>query len=256
MDNVLLAAGRIEPGSALQILISTGLVLAGIVFGVLFARSKIKTEKCLLVCGIILMATEVVKEVDLYRICGSYSWSDFPFQLCSIPMYFCVLYYFSRRRWMEQFVMVYSLIGGAASFLVPEGSYLEDMLLTVHSLFWHMMLLMIGVFLAFRQKKEDMKIRNFIPVGVTYLVLACLAVLFNSIFYRISNGTMNMFFLGPGWPNVIILDSIYTNSGWIPATLGMIGVSEAAGFVVFGLISLVRRHGNMVQYNTGNKAGR
>ena len=223
----------IEPGSAAQIAISAGFILAGVLFGLLLGRARFRTETILLICGTLLAVSEVIKEMVLYRIYGHYSWSDFPFQLCSIPMYFCILYFFFQKLWMEQFIMVYSLIGAAASFLVPAGSYSVYVFLTFHSLSWHAMLLFLAVFLICRQTKETMRLENFIPAGVTYLVLSAAAIVFNSIFLETSAGTMNMFFLGPGWPDMMILNDIYTNSGWIPAALSMIGVSEAAGFVVY-----------------------
>ncbi|MBR3397341.1 MAG: YwaF family protein [Lachnospiraceae bacterium] len=231
----------IAPGSAVQISITVCLIAAGIFLGALFARSKTQTRIILLVCGVVLMITEVFKQIFLYRLFGSYPWSDFPFQLCSIPMYFCVLDWFLNRRWIEQFIMVYGLIGAAASFCVPQASFSGYILLTIHSLFWHTMLLILGVFLMLRQTKESMKLQNYIPAGLAYLFLAIAAVAFNAVFYSVSNGSMNMFFLGPGWPDMFILNDIYQNSGWIPATLGMIGVSEAAGFCVYLLIFFLYR---------------
>lgn len=228
-------------GSAEQIICTVCLVAAGILIGFLLARSKIRTEHVLLVAGILLIASEVLKQFFLYHVLGGYPWSDFPFQLCSIPMYFCVLYFFFPKRWIAQFTMIYSLIGAAASFIVPSAVISLYVLMTVHSLFWHTMLLLIGVFLMIRQTKEDMRPVHFIPVAIAYLVLAAIAVALNAAFYRVSGGTMNMFFLGPGWPDMFILNDIYTNSGWIPATLGMIGVSEGVGLVLYLLIGLLKK---------------
>lgn len=229
----------LAPGSSAQITITVCLIAAGIFLGAFFARSHMETRRILLVCGIVLMVTEVLKQIFLYRLYGGYPWSDFPFQLCSIPMYFCVLDYFMNRRWVEHFIMVYGLIGAAASFCVPQASFSGYILLTIHSLFWHTMLLILGVFLMLRQTKESMKLTHFIPVAFAYLFLAIAAVGFNTAFYSVSGGTMNMFFLGPGWPDMFILNDIYLNSGWIPATLGMIGVSEGVGFCVYLLIFIM-----------------
>jgi len=230
----------ITPGSALQVTITVVLIAAGIALGIFLARSSAETGKVLLVSGIVLMIIEVLKEVFLYQVSGSYPWSDFPFQLCSIPMYLCVLYYFFRKRWMEQFVMVYSLIGGIAALVVPGATFSIYIFLTVHSIFWHFMLLMLGLFLAVRQTEESVRLIHFIPVGLAYFIFAWIAVALNAAFYRVSEGTMNMFFLGPGWPNMFILNDIYTDSGWLAASLGMIGVSEAAGFAAYLLVFLCK----------------
>ena len=241
MDRLMWTMEISDTVTAAQVTMLALLAAAGVFFGLLLTRSRIRTERFLPVTGLVLMISEVFKGFFLYHLYGHYSWSDFPFQLCSIPMYLCVLYYFCRRRWILQFTMVYSLIGAAASFLVPPATLSPYIVLTVHSLFWHTMLLLIGVFLVCRQSPEDMRLIRFLPVGTAYLVLSAAAVGFNSLFYNISGGTMNMFFLGPGWPDMFILNDIYTDSGWIPATLGMIGVSEGAGLGVFLLISLLVR---------------
>ena len=242
MDKLAWTMEDFRIGSPEQIIWTVCLVVAGILFGILFAKSKIRTGWVLLVSGILLIASEVLKQFFLYHILGGYPWSDFPFQLCSIPMYFCILYFFFPKRWMAQFTMIYSLIGAAASFIVPSAVISLYVLMTVHSLFWHTMLLFIGVFLMVRQTKEDMKPVNYIPVAITYLILAGIAVALNAAFYRVSGGTMNMFFLGPGWPDMYILNDIYMNSGWIPATLGMIGVSEGVGLGLYLLIWLFKKN--------------
>ena len=44
-------------------------------------------------CGLILAVSEIYKQGFLYYIVngGQYDWWYFPFQLCSIPMYLCLL---------------------------------------------------------------------------------------------------------------------------------------------------------------------
>lgn len=238
MDVLTMTMPYYESGSLPQILISTAFILAGTLFGILLGRSKVRTDIALLICGLLLMVSEVLKEVFLFHIYGQYSWSDFPFQLCSVPMYLCVLYYFLKKLWIEQFIMIYSLLGAAASFLVPAGSFSVYVFFTVHSLFWHAMLLFLGVFLIIRQPCESLRLRNFIPVGLAYLIFAGIAVLFNSLFFDISGGTMNLFFLGPGWPDMLILNELHENHGWFISTAGMVSISEAAGFLLYLLISL------------------
>ena len=44
-------------------------------------------------CGLFLTVSEVFKQLFYYyaMMDNCYSWGDFPFQLCSIPMYMCLI---------------------------------------------------------------------------------------------------------------------------------------------------------------------
>ena len=243
MQNPLYLEYPIAPGSGLQIFLTVLTIAVSAFFGILFGKNGSDKRKILFVSGIILAASEVFKAIYLTVLNGVYPWSDFPFQLCSIPMYLCFLYCLTGKLYYEQFIMVYSLIGSVASFCVPSAVFSPYIVLTAHSLLWHGYLFFLAVFLIIRTRKEEMRIRNFIPVGILYLVLSVIAVAMNAAFADISKGRMNMFFLGPNFPDMLILNDIYNNSGWIPATLGMIGTTLGAGLAVYLLIMLIKAFG-------------
>ena len=50
-------------------------------------------DRILFCCGLFLSASELYKQLFLYYMInqGRYDWWYFPFQLCSLPMYFCLL---------------------------------------------------------------------------------------------------------------------------------------------------------------------
>lgn len=240
MQDLLYIEYPIAPGSTLQIILTVLTIAVSAFCGIALGKGRTGKRKLLLVSGFVLAASEVFKAVYLYFLFGSYPWSDFPFQLCSIPMYLCFAYCFTGKLYFEQFIMVYSLIGAVASFCVPTAVFSRYIVLTAHSLFWHGYLFFLAVFLIIRAEKEELKIKNFFPVGVLYLILSVAAVAMNAAFADISGGRMNMFFLGPNYPDMLILNDIYTNSGWIPATLGMIGTTLGAGLAVYLVILLIK----------------
>ena len=82
----------------------------------------------LLTVGIILALSEVYKQLFYTFVINpreGYTWWIFPFQLCSIPMYFCLIIPFLKKgklqRALYNFTVAYNLLGGAIAFLEPSG---------------------------------------------------------------------------------------------------------------------------------------
>ena len=233
----------IRPYSSTHFIIMAVIFAAAAGFGLLMSRKCRRTERILFSFGIYLAAAEFYKQIFLtYVRGGSYSWSDFPFQLCSVPMYLCLLYPVFRekgKRIIRDMLMTYNLIGGVAALLEPTSSFSSYWILTIHSLVWHGCLICIGLYLVFEEKNKGKSgkiriwIRDYIPVMGLYLFLAVTAVVLNALFRNISAGTMNLFFLGPSYPDMIILNAVYEHAGWFTETVSMMGVTAAAGLGVY-----------------------
>ena len=207
------------------------------VLGYIFNRLKFNKKNILLALGIFLALLEVFKQLFLTYTRGwDYSWSDFPFQLCSMPIYLCLLYPLFKdrgRRIIEYFLMTYNFLGAVAAVIVPDSLFVDYVLLTVHSVLWHALLVFIGIYLLINHWRKISSPLKFIPVAGLYLSLAGVAVILNAVFNNISNGTINMFFIGPTYPCMIILDDIYENVGWIASTLSMMAATTVAAFLIF-----------------------
>ena len=86
-----------------------------------------RQNRIFFIFGIILLLSEIWKQYCLTYIVnpGSYDWWYFPFQLCSIPMYVCLLLPFavpeSIHRAMEAFLMDFGLLGGIFAFFDTCG---------------------------------------------------------------------------------------------------------------------------------------
>ena len=75
---------------------------------------------------LILALSEIYKQLFLTLIVGhgTYDWWYFPFQLCSLPMYFCLILSFlpsSSRQILYTFLYTYNLPGAILVFVWPEG---------------------------------------------------------------------------------------------------------------------------------------
>ena len=146
-----------EPYSAFHIL----LCAAGIPLAVFLARrlARTGTHPCgvLFICGLVLAVSELYKQGFLYFVAGQgrYNWWYFPFQLCSVPMYLCLILplfkhtpHCRTEKCICTFMQDFALLGGVMALAEPSGLMHPYLLLTLHGFLWHFMLIFIGLYCA------------------------------------------------------------------------------------------------------------
>ncbi len=198
-----------------------------------------KKARLLIFCmGAFLLCTEVYKQLFHYYCMGErgYKWWIFPFQLCSVPMYLCLIAPFLKpgrvSRAMYNFMMIYNLLGGFMAFIEPSGINHAWWGLTLHAYIWHMMLVFIGLFLNFGGY-GGRKMKDFWQASVTFVVLCAIAFCINVLFYDVSGGSINMFFVGPANSSLVVFKDIAANFGWYVSTLLYIPVVCLGAFIIF-----------------------
>ncbi len=184
-----------------------------------------KKGRILLFCvGIFLLLCEVYKQLFHYYCYGEigYKWWIFPFQLCSVPMYLCLLAPILKQgritKGMYNFMMIYNLLGGFITFFEPSGINLEYWGLTLHAYTWHMTLVFVGLFLTF-SRFGGREMKDYWSATVTFLVLCIIAFCINVVFMDASGGSINMFFVGPANSTLIVFKDIASRFGWYFSTL-------------------------------------
>ena len=189
-------------------------------------------------CGIILALTEIYKQLFYYYFIGegSYQWWIFPFQLCSVPMYLCILAPLLKKGPVQQamynFMMIFNLLGGFMAFVEPSGITHEYWTLTLHAFMWHMLLVFIGLYLAISNRGgKTMKDYRF--AAMTFVCLCAVAFVINLIFWDVSEGTINMFFIGPANSSLVVFHQIAENFGWYVSTLLYIPVVCFGAYLIF-----------------------
>ncbi|MBQ8859126.1 MAG: YwaF family protein [Clostridia bacterium] len=174
--------------------------------------------------GLFLIITEVYKQLfyTYYIGGGEYQWWIFPFQLCSIPMYLCVIapWVKSKRlsRAMYAFMTTFNLLGGFITFFEPSGIVHGYWTLTLHAFIWHMALVFIGFYLVASGRGATEK-QHLVGAILTFLVLCVVAFCINLLFWGPSNGSINMFFVGPKNSSLIVFKQISEAAGWYVSTL-------------------------------------
>jgi len=119
-----------------------------------------KLVKILAVMGPVLAVLEIYKQFFLYYIVcnGTYDWWYFPFQLCSVPMYLCILLPVMVPRSQRVFVTFlggYAFTGAVATLIYPEDILRSYTALTLHGFVWHGILLFISLLILFTGKADS-----------------------------------------------------------------------------------------------------
>ena len=189
-------------------------------------------------CGLFLFVTEIYKQLFYFFYIGhgTYQWWIFPFQMCSVPMYFLLIGPFLKngpvRRGMYHFMMIYNLLGGVSAYFEPSGMVYPYLTLTLHSFLWHLTLVFVGLYLGLSGQTEK-RMKDFGSASITLLALCLAAFLLNLAFWKASGGTMNMFFVGPANSSLIVFKDISRVAGWYVSTALYIPVVVLGGFLIF-----------------------
>ncbi len=159
-----------------------------------------RKDKVLLSIGCILLMIETIKQIYLYLVVyHSYNVWYFPFQLCSTPMYLCILRYFMiRHEGVDSFLQNYAMLGGICALAVPDGfTNASHPLLTVHGYTWHILLISISLILAFHQPEKNIfvRIRRYGQGCIVFAILTVIAEIINVLFH--SYGDCDMFYISP-----------------------------------------------------------
>lgn len=199
----------------------------------------------LFVIGLVLIVSEVFKQLFYFFVVKDnvYSWGDFPFQLCSIPMYMCLIVPWLKpgklQRGMYSFMVLYNLLGGAISFTEPSGLLLDHWFLTIHALLWHTVLVFIGLFLCI-SKRGGNQLGDYIGATKTFIVLCGVAFGLNCFVQFVLDSHMNMFFVGPGNSPIIVFAQFSQWFGWYINTPIYIFAVCLGAYMVFCLIYYIQ----------------
>lgn len=188
--------------------------------------------------GVFLLLTEIYKQLFYYYHIGegSYQWWIFPFQLCSVPMYLCLIAPWLKegkvQAAMYHFMTTFNLLGGIMAFAEPSGIIHGYWTLTLHAFVWHMMLIFVGLYLI-ASGRGAKTVKDYLSSVVLFLVLAVIAFAINLLFWDVSGGTIKMFYVGPAISPLAVFKDIATNCGWYVNTpIYLVAVSLGA-FLIF-----------------------
>lgn len=197
-------------------------------------------------CGLFLTLCEVYKQLFYFYVIEqhSYPWWIFPFQMCSVPMYLCLIAPWLKkgnvRQGMYSFMMLFNFLGGIMSLLEPSGLCHSYWTLTLHAFVWHTMLIFIGLYLTFSGRGGREK-KDFRYATVTFLILCAVAFALNVALRDVSGGAVNNFYIGPSNSPLVVFKTICQKFGWFANALIYIPCVTLGAYVIFWVIHLAKK---------------
>ena len=189
-------------------------------------------------CGLILLASEIWKQWTLtFQLNhGVYNFWYFPFQLCSVPMYLCLilpLFRHPSHRSTEKrictFMQDFALLGGVMALAEPSGLMHPYLLLTLHGFLWHFMLIFIGLYCAMTGLGGRTP-GDFVSMLPLFLACVCIATFINVVSHPYGNA--DMFYISPYYPNgQIVFHQIALTIGTAAGNLLYLAAMVLGGFI-------------------------
>lgn len=249
---MLMRAGYLKSGLMMEAPVPYGSFHAAMIgVAVVFAlgawrlrgMNESRRQKLLFCLGVLLASGEVLKQLFRFLIVdqGVYNWWYFPFQLCSMPMYLCLLLPLlkKRRKTIITFLANYALLGGIAVYLDPSDMMSRYVFLTLFSFLWHDLLIVIGILCGTSAAMED-DVWGAVKMLGLLAGLTGIAEILNLVLSRY--GELSMFYLSPKLANTQLVFREIARLWGIPAGnfcyfLAMI----AGGLIIHGLWRRIRR---------------
>jgi len=235
---------RPQSYSAFHLIFTFVGITVAIVLAFLLRKLNDKQNRILLgVIGGALAISEIIKILFTNQIInnGNFAWWVFPFQLCSIPMYLCIICAFVKNEkfnsFLYEFLFAITLTTAIMPFVEPSGLHKDYIFLTLHSYIWHLTLIFLGFYMYFSKRACTNKY-GFLKGMAVFGIVTIVAFILN---LSIRQPGFNAFYMSPFVPSqIIVFDKIYLTAGWFVANLVYVIAILAACSGVYYLAYLFR----------------
>ena len=233
-------------------------VIVIILLSLIRNRNNDKQLKCILgIYGIVALIFEILKQLiwtidydtSTNTFLWDYTWYAFPFQLCTTPIYVCIICLFLNKSKLRDSLLAYmaytTILGSISSALIPDSLFVSDLLVDIHTMWLHLGSLVVSVYLLMsKEVKGDKKsFKDAILVFISFVVIANILniVVYNS---GILNGeTFNMFYISPYFESTLpIFDVIYENIPYPAFLLVYIVALSIGSYIIYKIAQIFSRN--------------
>lgn len=187
------------------------------------------------IVGFVLFVLEMYKQFFCFYIVdgGRYGIFRLPFQLCSLPIYLCIIASILKdkprlSRVLVTFLMDFSLMGGLMVFVDPSGIFSNYVLLTFHGIIWHLLIIFIGAYGGFCIKETPLTWKDYKKVLPLFGAGVVIAAILNVVLWPL--GYINLFYITPYEPSVqIVFSWIANKAGIMVGNIVYVGAMIAGG---------------------------
>lgn len=133
----------------------------------------------------------------------SYQWYSFPFQLCTTPIFVCLICLFLKKGIIRNSLLSYlayiTILGSISTMLLPNSCFVSDILVNIHTMWLHLGSFVVSVYLIMTGEVK-ISFKSIVSAILLFLFFVFLAQIMNVLVYKsgILNGqTFNMFYISP-----------------------------------------------------------
>ena len=223
--------------------------LAYIALTILFGSIAIyhisnKSEKYLLkllqCIGFFMIISEIIKQF----FCHFYIYGKepdltyFPWQLCSMAMYFAFMVPFLKGKVQDAtlvYLSTFSLLGGVMAIILPKNMLLSEVFFTTHSFLYHAFIIITSFIAIEILKRRNLKVfrHALILFGITAVIAEIINVL-GKVFIGDPTREPNMFYISPFYPTKqAILSDIARKFGIIPEVIIYLLIIVLIAYMIF-----------------------
>lgn len=171
-----------------------------------------------------------------------YQWYAAPFQLCTMPIYVCLICLFLNkcrvRDALLSFVAYTTILGSIASAIIPDQLFVQDILINVHTMWLHLGSLVISIYLLMSGEVK-VNIKSLLMGLMVFVIVVILANTLNIAVYNsgVLNGeTFNMLYISPYFESTLpVFDSIYNAVPYIVFLLIYMLALSLGSYIIFGI---------------------
>lgn len=181
----------------------------------LYLQRKKHSEKQLKwvlgVYGITALVLETLKQLswsynmdDMTKsIVWDYQWYAFPFQLCTTPIFVCIISLFLKkgkvRDSLFSYMAFFTILGSISTILIPDSCLINDILVNIHTMWLHLGSFVVSVYLLMTGE-ISIDFTALKRAFSVFVMFVCIANGLNLFVYNagVLNGeTFNMFYISP-----------------------------------------------------------
>lgn len=204
--------------------------------------------------GIVAFVLETLKQTSWAMnvndgiVSWSYSWYSAPFQLCTTPIYVCLICLFLKenkvRNALFSYMAFYTILGSIATAIRPNDVFVRDILINVHTMWLHIGSLVVSLYLLISGRVKLTK-NSFIGATITFLIFIAIALVMDIGVYQsgILNGAnFNMFYISPYFISALpVFDIIQKSVPYLLYLLIYIVALMLGAGIIFGISKVFER---------------
>jgi len=178
-----------------------------------------------------------------------YEWYSFPFQLCTTPIYVCLICLFLKKGKIRDFLLSYiayvTILGSFVTMIIPNSCFTSDILVNIHTMWLHLGSLVVSIYL-FISKEVEISLKNLKYSISVFLIFVCIAQFLNIFVYHLGvlNGeTYNMFYISPYFISSLpVFDVIQQSVPYVIYLLTYIFAISIGAFIVFCISFIIKKY--------------